>query len=280
MLHLPPTNLLLLTAKQEPYKKAYLSTNKYWRIFWKKFRRKGQRAEENKTERVTGLGRRTIEEIAKWNQMTALRFQMEGGRHQTSPASLRGMLESISGFIGYNWAQVLEACNSLQLLSIHFDLCVDATGVVKEPSKRTKFTQYKQGEQQSLPNSRQTCWRTKLVEDKRMHGDHFPWVEWCVTFGPMAMVGGFMHRCDLHMARTKSAGQGILFSQKFKQDQFNKLVNRFFLNAMNRFRFDKFCPRCLFFSGGILFCFVFLGKSTQLCFDFVFEVIISKLSHC
>ena len=48
-----------------------------------------QQAEKDKTERVTGLGRRTREEIAKWNQMTALRFQT-GGRHQTSPASLRG----------------------------------------------------------------------------------------------------------------------------------------------------------------------------------------------
>ena len=52
-------------------------------------RRKGQQAENDKTERVTGLGRRTREEIAKWNQMTALRFQT-GRRHQTSPASLRG----------------------------------------------------------------------------------------------------------------------------------------------------------------------------------------------
>ena len=48
-----------------------------------------QQAEKDKTERVTGLGRRTREEIAKWNEMTALRFQT-GGRHQTSPASLRG----------------------------------------------------------------------------------------------------------------------------------------------------------------------------------------------
>ena len=48
-----------------------------------------QQTEKDKTERVTGLGRRTREEIAKWNQMTALRFQI-GGRHQTSPASLRG----------------------------------------------------------------------------------------------------------------------------------------------------------------------------------------------
>ena len=36
-----------------------------------------------------GLGRRTRGKIVKWNQMAALRFQT-GGRHQTSPASLRG----------------------------------------------------------------------------------------------------------------------------------------------------------------------------------------------
>ena len=49
-----------------------------------------QQAEKDKTERVTGPGRRIIEEIAKWNQMTALRFQT-GGRHQTSPVSLGGL---------------------------------------------------------------------------------------------------------------------------------------------------------------------------------------------
>ena len=56
--------------------------------FLEKLRRKGQQAEKDKTERVTGLGRRTREEIAKRDQMTALRFQT-GGRHQTSPVSLR-----------------------------------------------------------------------------------------------------------------------------------------------------------------------------------------------
>ena len=89
MLHISPTNCLLLTAKQEPYKKAHLSTKYIEEFFLKKFRRLGQQAEKDKTERVTGLGRRKREEIAKWNQMTALRFQT-GGRHQTSPASLRG----------------------------------------------------------------------------------------------------------------------------------------------------------------------------------------------
>ena len=58
MLHIPPTNCLLLTAIQ----KSLSLNEKYWRIFWKKFRRKGQQAENDKTERVAGLGRRTREE--------------------------------------------------------------------------------------------------------------------------------------------------------------------------------------------------------------------------
>ena len=47
-----------------------------------------QQAKKDKTERVTGLGRKTREEIVKWNQMTALRFQT-GGRCRTFLASLR-----------------------------------------------------------------------------------------------------------------------------------------------------------------------------------------------
>ena len=43
-------------------------------------------AEKKGGERARGVGRRTREEIDKWNQMTALRFQT-GGRHQTYPAS-------------------------------------------------------------------------------------------------------------------------------------------------------------------------------------------------
>ena len=52
-------------------------------------RRKGQQAENDKTERLTGLGRRLRQEIAKWNQMTALTFQTGGetsnipGLHET-----------------------------------------------------------------------------------------------------------------------------------------------------------------------------------------------------
>ena len=85
MLHIPPTNLLLLTAKQEPYKKAYLLTQNIEEFSGKSLEERSSRLQEkDMTERVTGLGRRTREEIAKWNQMTALRFQT-GGTHQTSP---------------------------------------------------------------------------------------------------------------------------------------------------------------------------------------------------
>ena len=78
MLHIPPTNCLLLTTKQEPYKKAYLLTKNIEEFSGKGLEKKGQQAENDKTERVTGLGRSTRETIAKWNQMTALRFQTGG----------------------------------------------------------------------------------------------------------------------------------------------------------------------------------------------------------
>ena len=45
-LHIPPTNLLLIAAKQEPLKKAYLLTKNIGRIFWKKFRRMDQQADK------------------------------------------------------------------------------------------------------------------------------------------------------------------------------------------------------------------------------------------
>ena len=74
MLHIPQTNLLLLAAIQEPYKKAYLLMKNTEDFSGKKLRRMDQQTEKDKTEKVTGLGRRTREEIVKWNQMTALRF--------------------------------------------------------------------------------------------------------------------------------------------------------------------------------------------------------------
>ena len=58
--------------------------------FLGKVQKKGSAGrKKDKIERVIGLGRGTRQEITKWNQMTALRFQT-GGRHQTFPAPLRG----------------------------------------------------------------------------------------------------------------------------------------------------------------------------------------------
>ena len=48
MLPKPPTNLPLLTAKQEPYKKAYLLTKNIEEFSRKKFRRMDQQTEEKK----------------------------------------------------------------------------------------------------------------------------------------------------------------------------------------------------------------------------------------
>ena len=90
ILHIPPTNLFLLAAKQESYEKAYLFRKNIKEFSGKSSEERTKQAEKDQIERVTGLGRRTREEIAKWNQMTALRFQT-GGRHQASPASLRGI---------------------------------------------------------------------------------------------------------------------------------------------------------------------------------------------
>ena len=92
MLHIPPTNLLLLAAKQVQYKKkkkAYLLTKNIEEISGKRSGEWASRQKKDRIERVMGLGRRTREEIVKWNQMTALRFQTGwrwGGGHQASPA--------------------------------------------------------------------------------------------------------------------------------------------------------------------------------------------------
>ena len=87
MLYTPPTNLLLLAAKQEPYRKAYLFTKN-----GEEFSEKSsgewasrQKKKEDKTERITGLGRKTREEIVKWNQITALIFQTGGDIRYTRP---------------------------------------------------------------------------------------------------------------------------------------------------------------------------------------------------
>ena len=66
-LHIPPTNLLLLAAKQEPYNKAYLLTKNLEEFSGKSSEERTSRQKKDQIERVTGLGRRTREAIAKWN---------------------------------------------------------------------------------------------------------------------------------------------------------------------------------------------------------------------
>ena len=57
MLHIPPTNLLLLPAKQESYKKAYLLTKNSEEFSEKKIRNKDQQAEKDEIERVSNRTR-------------------------------------------------------------------------------------------------------------------------------------------------------------------------------------------------------------------------------
>ena len=85
ILHIVPTNLLLLAAKQESYKKAYLLTKNIEEFSGKSSEEWTSRQKKDKTERKTGLGRRTREVIAKLNQMTALRFQTGGDIRNPRP---------------------------------------------------------------------------------------------------------------------------------------------------------------------------------------------------
>ena len=61
-----------------------------------------QKAVKDKTERATGLGRRTKEEWDQTDTVTALRFQTEW-KHQKSPASLRGVSLSVSVEFGHHF---------------------------------------------------------------------------------------------------------------------------------------------------------------------------------
>ena len=76
MLHIPPTKLFILADKlvqyQKKKKKAYLLTKNIEERSGKSSGEWTSRQKKGKSERVTGLGRRTREDIIKWNQMTAL----------------------------------------------------------------------------------------------------------------------------------------------------------------------------------------------------------------
>ena len=55
MLHILPTNLLPLAAKQEPYKKAYILMKNMEELSGKKSGEWTSRQKKDKTERATGL---------------------------------------------------------------------------------------------------------------------------------------------------------------------------------------------------------------------------------
>ena len=69
----------------------------------KKVGRMGQQTEKKiRHKKLKGIGRKTREEIVKWNQMTTPRFPGTGGegwggggRHQTCRASLRGSMNEL-----------------------------------------------------------------------------------------------------------------------------------------------------------------------------------------
>ena len=72
----------------------------------------------------------TRERISRILELREILLPIQTGFNLVKAAVVCTILESISGFEPYQVAQVFEACDSLKLLSIHFDLCVDATGVV------------------------------------------------------------------------------------------------------------------------------------------------------
>ena len=75
----------------------------------------------------------TREHISHILELREILLSFQTGFNLVIAAVVCPVLESIfrlGTLISYNLAQVLEACDSLKLLSIYFDLCVDATGVV------------------------------------------------------------------------------------------------------------------------------------------------------
>ena len=87
------------------------------------------RVHDSQAYRKIDVARECVIRILELREILLL---IETGFSLVSAAIVCAILESISGlepsFV--ITAQVLDACDCLKLLSIHFDLCVDATGVV------------------------------------------------------------------------------------------------------------------------------------------------------
>ena len=63
-----------------------------WSFRGKEVRRMGQKTERDKTERATGLGRRTRGDKEKWDQTGSPEIPDRGGRRQKSPGLPSGTL--------------------------------------------------------------------------------------------------------------------------------------------------------------------------------------------
>ena len=90
LLRISPTNLLLLTAKQEPYKKAYLLKKNVEEFSGKSLEGRTSRQKKKKDRK----GNRTRQKNKRGDSKVESSDSPEiptGGRHQTSPASLRGL---------------------------------------------------------------------------------------------------------------------------------------------------------------------------------------------
>ena len=70
----------------------------------------------------------TRERISRILELREILLSIQTGFSLVNAAVVCAILESISGLEPS--FQVFEACDCLEPLSIHFDLCVDATGVV------------------------------------------------------------------------------------------------------------------------------------------------------
>ena len=97
MLHIPPTNLLLLAAKQEPYHKVYLFTKNIGEFSgkssgeWTSRQGKKKDRKSNRTRQKDKSGDSKVE-----SNDSPERFQT-GRRRQTSPASLGDVPTTPSG---------------------------------------------------------------------------------------------------------------------------------------------------------------------------------------
>ena len=83
MLHIPPINLLLLAAKQEPYKKSLSLNEKHWKNFWEKFMKMDQ--QEGKKSNRIGQKNKRVDRKVESNDSHEISDRGENIRHPRPP---------------------------------------------------------------------------------------------------------------------------------------------------------------------------------------------------